>query len=151
MAECQQIRERRQRTFRARRDPLIDYSDAELIERYRLDSAGIRYVTDLLRDSLQSDTKRNKALTQATQRLVALTHPQVYTQFVTLGKAAFIPSLMVSHAAFLSFAVRLGLNFPFIIFNFPSTHVHKYIVSLETQLGFWLLPFHGVLLTLRSI
>ena len=72
MPERQQARDRRLRTFRVLSDPLVDYSDAELIERYRLDSAGIRYVTDLLRDSLQSHTKRNKALIPETKVTITL-------------------------------------------------------------------------------
>ena len=85
MAERHQARERHLRTFTVRRDALADYSDAELIERYRLDSAGIRYVTDLLRDSLQSHTKRNKALTPETK--VAITFRYLATGKMQLCSA----------------------------------------------------------------
>lgn len=62
MAQQQQLRQRQPRTFRERRDFLREYSDAQLIERFRLDRAGILYVTDLVRDALESRTARNKAL-----------------------------------------------------------------------------------------
>ncbi|XP_045137201.1 putative nuclease HARBI1 [Portunus trituberculatus] len=53
---------RRRRTFHERRYFLMEYSDSQLIERFRLDRAGILYVTDLVRDALGSQTARNKAL-----------------------------------------------------------------------------------------
>ena len=54
MAEQQQPHQRRRRTFRERRDVLRDYTDSQLIERFRLDRGGILYVTDLVRDALGS-------------------------------------------------------------------------------------------------
>lgn len=159
MAECQQARERHQRTFRARRDPLTDYSDAELVERYRLDSAGIRYVTDLLRDSLQSHTKRNKALSPETkvaitlrylatgkmqlcnaddfgitqptisrvitQTLVALTQPQVYTQFVKFPRTA--QEIRTKQAQFYQIA-----RFPGVAGAIDGTHI-KIIAPVENE------------------
>ena len=63
MADAAEPRQRQQRTFRERRDVLTELSDSELIKRYRLDRAGIVQVTDLVRDTLTSRTRRNKALT----------------------------------------------------------------------------------------
>ncbi len=62
MAE-QENRGRQLRTFRPRKDVLNDYSDEELISRYRLDRAGIVFVTNLVRDAQQSPTQRSNALT----------------------------------------------------------------------------------------
>ncbi|XP_045104728.1 putative nuclease HARBI1 [Portunus trituberculatus] len=55
-------RQQQRRKFRDRKDIFWDFSDAELIRRYRLDRAGIVAVTDLVRDELHSQTCRNKAL-----------------------------------------------------------------------------------------
>ena len=63
MAAPREVRPRRPRSYLARKDVLNDYSDAELIRRYRLDRAGIVQVTDLVRDALTSATSRSKAIT----------------------------------------------------------------------------------------
>ena len=55
-------RRRLVRNFRERRNVLDDLSDAELIKRYRLDHAGIMFVTDLMRNVLTSPTARNKPI-----------------------------------------------------------------------------------------
>ena len=44
MANHQEVRRRRPRTFRERNNILGLYDDAELIKRYRLDSEGIAFV-----------------------------------------------------------------------------------------------------------
>ena len=72
MAALEGERNHRFRTFRARKDPVAEYSDAELVERYRLDSAGIIYVTDLVRNALQSRTQRNHALPPETKVAITL-------------------------------------------------------------------------------
>lgn len=71
MAE-QQHRRRQLRTFRPRKDVLNDLSDHELIRRYRLDRAGIVFVTDLVRDELESPTLRNNALTPEMKVVILL-------------------------------------------------------------------------------
>ncbi|XP_046577986.1 putative nuclease HARBI1 [Haliotis rubra] len=50
------------RVFRPRKDVFNEYNDTELISRYRLDSGGMRFVTDLVRNKLTSPTKRNMAI-----------------------------------------------------------------------------------------
>ncbi|XP_045127566.1 putative nuclease HARBI1 [Portunus trituberculatus] len=55
-------RQQQRRKFHKRRDIFRDFSDAELIRRYRLDRAGTVAVTDLVRNELHSQTSRNKAL-----------------------------------------------------------------------------------------
>ena len=60
------------RHFRARRDVLNELSDAELVKRYRLDRQGILFVTDLVREELQSPTARNKALTPEMKMIITL-------------------------------------------------------------------------------
>ena len=71
MAE-QQIRVRQLRTFRPHKDVLNDYSDEELIRRCRLDRAGTVFVTNLVRDALQSPTQRNNALTPEMKVVILL-------------------------------------------------------------------------------
>ncbi|XP_046370447.2 putative nuclease HARBI1 isoform X1 [Haliotis rufescens] len=51
------------RTFRPRKNIFSVYSDTELIQRFRLDCAGILFVTNLIRDRLTSPTQRNNAIT----------------------------------------------------------------------------------------
>ena len=72
MAEVPAVRQRQPRTFRERRDVLQELSDSELIRRYRLDSAGILFVTDLIRETLQSPTARNSALTPEMKVIITL-------------------------------------------------------------------------------
>ena len=60
MAAAQPIRQRHQRTFRPRRDVLNELDDSELIKRYRLDRAGIIYVTDLVREKLTGQLLETK-------------------------------------------------------------------------------------------
>ncbi|XP_067659984.1 putative nuclease HARBI1 [Haliotis asinina] len=50
------------RVFRPRKDIFTAYNDTELISRYRLDSGGMKFVTDLVRNELTSPTKRNMAI-----------------------------------------------------------------------------------------
>lgn len=63
---------RQPRQFSERRDVLNDLSDAELIKRYRLDRAGIVFVTDLVRPVLLRPTGRNKALTPEQKVIITL-------------------------------------------------------------------------------
>ncbi|XP_050686985.1 putative nuclease HARBI1 [Eriocheir sinensis] len=72
MAECQQARQRLVKTFQERRDVLNTLSDAELLKRYRLDRAGVLFVTDLVRGALQSPTSRSFALTPEMKVIITL-------------------------------------------------------------------------------
>ena len=49
MATEGQLRLRQHRNYRARRDVLREYSDSELIKRFRLDREGILFVTNLVK------------------------------------------------------------------------------------------------------
>jgi len=79
MAEEQQQQGSLLRNIRARRDVLRELSDEELIKRYRLNRAGILFVTDLVRDALQSDSKRSRALTAEMKVIITL-------RFLATGK-----------------------------------------------------------------
>lgn len=68
----QQARVRQPREFRERIDVLNELSDTELIRRYRLDRAGIVFVTDLVRPVLLRPTATNKALTPEHKVLITL-------------------------------------------------------------------------------
>lgn len=73
MAEQQQqLRVRQPREFRERRDVLNELSDTELIKRYRLDRAGIVFLTDLVRPVLLRPTATNKALTPEQKIIITL-------------------------------------------------------------------------------
>ena len=52
----QQIRIRKPKTYRSRKNILNLYDDAELIERYRLDLEGIMLVIDMVRDAIAPPT-----------------------------------------------------------------------------------------------
>ena len=54
MADHQQVKRRRPRTFHEHKNILGIYDDAELTKRYRLDSECIAFVTNLVRDKLHS-------------------------------------------------------------------------------------------------
>ena len=70
--ELQNQRQRRRRTFRERKDVLDDLDDRELVRRYRLDRAGVLFVTDLVRERLTRPTMRNKALSPEMQVIITL-------------------------------------------------------------------------------
>ena len=67
-----QRRDRHLRNIFRRRDVLNELSDAELIKRYRLDRAGILFVTDLVRDALASNNKRRHPLTPEMKVIITL-------------------------------------------------------------------------------
>ena len=75
MADRQNIRARHFRGFRPRKNVLEMYDDAQLVKIYRFDSAGIIYITDLVRHALKSPTARNQAIARETK--VALTLPEI--------------------------------------------------------------------------
>ncbi|XP_045118007.1 putative nuclease HARBI1 [Portunus trituberculatus] len=58
--------------FRERKDVLNELDDRELVKRYRLDRAGITFVTDLVRERLKRPTVRNKALSPEMQVIITL-------------------------------------------------------------------------------
>lgn len=60
------------RLFRDRRNPLTDFTDMELMSRYRLDRGAILYLVDLLRDDLERQTRRSNALSCEHQVFIAL-------------------------------------------------------------------------------
>lgn len=63
---------RRRRAFRARRDVLAEYSDSELLTRYRFDRAGILFLADLLKDKIGSVTRRNRVLSPVLKVVITL-------------------------------------------------------------------------------
>ena len=72
MADQEQQQRPLLRNIRARRDILHEFGDEDLIKRYRLNRAGILFVTDLVRETLESDTKRNRALTPEMKVIITL-------------------------------------------------------------------------------
>lgn len=70
------------RHFKERRDCLNEYNDRELLERFRLDAAGIRYIESLVRDDVVSGSNRNCALTPMQKVLITL-------RFWQLGKCSY--------------------------------------------------------------
>ena len=62
----------RPRIYRDRRDVLNEYDDTELVKRYRLDRAGIIFVTNLVRERLRRPTLRNKALSPELKVVITL-------------------------------------------------------------------------------
>lgn len=79
MAEERQQQQRQRRHYRQRRDIFNEYSDSELVKRFRLDRAGIIAVTDLVRDKLQSRTERSKPLSPEAKVAITL-------RFLATGK-----------------------------------------------------------------
>ena len=63
---------RQRRTFPERKDVLNELNDRDLVKRYRLDRAGILFVTDLVRERLRRPTARNKALSPEMQVIITL-------------------------------------------------------------------------------
>ncbi|XP_061184381.1 putative nuclease HARBI1 [Saccostrea echinata] len=67
------------RNFRERRDYFNEYSDMELVKRFRLDSAGINFVEGLIGNEIRSASIRNHALTSTVKVLLTL-------RFLATGK-----------------------------------------------------------------
>lgn len=67
------------RCFRKRKDSLVEYSDAELVEGYRLDSAGIHFIDGLIGDEIRSDSRRNCAISPLQKILLTI-------RFLATGK-----------------------------------------------------------------
>ena len=51
---------------------LREYSDSELLERYQFDRAGIMFITDLVKEEIQSGTMRNRAISPLLKVVVTL-------------------------------------------------------------------------------
>ena len=60
------------RNFRVRSDVLNEYSGSEPLRKFRLDREGMKYVTDLVREALQSPTQRYMPLTPEKKVLLTL-------------------------------------------------------------------------------
>ena len=63
---------RQLKNYKPRRDVLGTLTDSELVTQYRLDRAGILYVTDLVRGALESPTGRSGALSPEMKILITL-------------------------------------------------------------------------------
>ena len=66
------VPDRREKQFRQQDMSLDNFSNEELRCRYRFGRDSIEFLTELLKDDLQRQTKRNHALTPTVQLLVAL-------------------------------------------------------------------------------
>lgn len=69
----------RRRNFKERRDYFNEYSDLELVRRFRLDSGGINFVAGLITNEISSGSMRNHALTSLEKVLLTL-------RFLATGK-----------------------------------------------------------------
>lgn len=63
MAAREQPRQHRPRNFRPRRDIFNEYDDTEFKKRYRVDRAGLLFVTDLVRYVIGNRSERSRAVT----------------------------------------------------------------------------------------
>ena len=66
------VPDRREREFRLRDMALENFTNEELRCRYRFGRDSLQFLTELLQDDLQRQTRRNHALTPTVQLLVAL-------------------------------------------------------------------------------
>lgn len=67
------------RCFRERKDYLAQYSDAQLVERFRLDSVGIYFIESLIAHEIISSSERNHAVSPLQKILLTL-------RFLATGK-----------------------------------------------------------------
>ena len=72
MADRQDRRRRHLKHYKPRKDVLGTMNDSEIMKRYRLDRAGVIFVTDLVREALESPTGRSGALTPEMKVLITL-------------------------------------------------------------------------------
>ncbi|XP_050706066.1 putative nuclease HARBI1 [Eriocheir sinensis] len=63
MAAREQQRQHRPRNFRPRRDIFNEYDDTEFKKRYRVDRAGLLFITDLVQRVIGNRTERSRAVT----------------------------------------------------------------------------------------
>ena len=88
-----QMRERR---FRQQEFSLDEFSDEELRSRYRFGSQSIEYLTEIIGDDLQRQTKRNHAITPTLQILVALRFLASGSFLQVIGDTFGLPKSTVS-------------------------------------------------------
>lgn len=79
----------RERIFRDRENPLDFLSDVELYERFRFDRQSIYFLTDLLKDELNS-TNRNRSLLPTQQLLIALRYYATGTFQIVCGDTVHV-------------------------------------------------------------
>ncbi|KAM7304762.1 putative nuclease HARBI1 isoform X2 [Ixodes scapularis] len=75
----------RQRVFRDRLNPLEEFDEDELQERFRFGRAGIVFLADTLRPDLERPTRRSRALSAEQQVIVALQFYATGNFLITAG------------------------------------------------------------------
>ncbi|KAM7301575.1 putative nuclease HARBI1 [Ixodes scapularis] len=75
----------RQRVFRDRLNPLEEFDEDELQERFRFGRAGIVFLADTLRPVLERPTRRSRALSAEQQVIVALQFYATGNFLITAG------------------------------------------------------------------
>ena len=81
--------------FRQHKIFLDDFSEEELRRRYRFGRDSIEFLTEILENHLQRQTKRNHALSPTLQILVALDF-FVSSSFLPIGDTVGLPNSSVS-------------------------------------------------------
>lgn len=84
--------------FRHNEICLEDYSDDELRCRYRFGRDSLEFLTEILQNDLQRDTKRNQALSPTLQILVALRFFASGSFLQVIGDTVGLPKSSVSRA-----------------------------------------------------
>ena len=84
------------RKFRHNEICLEDYSGEELRCRYRFGRDSLEFLTEILQNDLQRDTKRNQALSPTLQILVALRFFACGSFFQVIGDTVGLPKSSVS-------------------------------------------------------
>ena len=87
---------RRERVFRERSNPLADFTDGELYSRYRFDRNGILFISQLLREEIQSPTERSCAIPAEIKVIIALQFYACGTFQRTIGDTIKISQSSVS-------------------------------------------------------
>lgn len=89
---------RREGVFRDRGNPIDNFTDIELIARYRFPSRTITRLTDLIKDRVQHPTSRSHAIPALVQVLVTLRF---------LAKGDYLSEVADTHGISLSSASRI--------------------------------------------
>ena len=87
MADQQQEEARHLGTFRPRMDPFHLYNDAEFVRRFSLNRAGLRYVTDLVREEIRNTTERSMAVSGDENGNNTHTHTHTHNENIHRGHA----------------------------------------------------------------
>ncbi len=87
---------RRERVFRERCNPLAEFTDGELYSRYRFDRNGVLFVTELIREEIESQTERSCAIPPEIKVLIALQFYACGTFQRTVGDTIGISQSSVS-------------------------------------------------------